>query len=93
MSYTITSECITCSRCLPSCPTHAIEQRNGVFYINPNLCNDCQGYYRVAQCAAVCPTNGGCVPNVDSTMSTAYWEHWFDTYAQRLNSLLQGAAN
>jgi ferredoxin len=63
MSYTITSECIVCDRCRVECPTHAISFNHGILLIDPTTCNHCLGYYGTPQCAAVCPTNSGCVPS------------------------------
>lgn len=84
MTYTITSECIACDRCRPQCPTGAIGSTNGQLFINSSLCNGCVGYYSVPQCAAVCPTNNGCV---ESSPSTTYWQSWFDTYDTLVSKL------
>ena len=87
MTYTITDQCIACENCLPHCPTDAIQKKdNGKFTINNNLCNDCVGYYGVAQCMAGCPTSNGCTPTFASLISSAkvvtgnYWDNWFATY-------------
>lgn len=61
MSYTITNNCISCNRCLNQCPTHAIYREGLHYWIERNRCNQCAEFYRVPQCAAVCPTNGGVV--------------------------------
>ncbi|OKH24446.1 4Fe-4S ferredoxin [Hydrococcus rivularis NIES-593] len=92
MTYQITSECIECDRCQTQCPTGAIETLNGKPFINPNLCNDCVGYYSVPQCMAVCPTNRGCVPSIDTLIQpkqiqTDYWESWFDIYDRAIAQL------
>ena len=83
MPYTITNQCIGCSRCLPICPTHAIEKQETGYQIDPNLCNNCVGFYPLPQCVAICPTNGGCVPDGQD-----YWKQWFFTY-NRLVTRLQ----
>jgi ferredoxin len=87
MTYTITSQCIGCDRCLSVCPTHAIQQQGDHYSINSDLCNNCVGYYSVAQCAATCPTNKGCISGSTIAFSqqglldsTDYWERWFSTY-------------
>jgi ferredoxin len=85
MTCTITNKCVSCEACLSQCPTGAIEQINGKFSINPNLCNDCVGFYGVPQCTAGCPTNGGCVPSLASLINSfkstnSYWDNWFTTY-------------
>ncbi len=94
MTYTITDQCIACEKCLPLCPTGAIEKNNnGKFSIAPNLCNDCLGSYGVAQCMAGCPTFNGCTPTVSSliksarTTSTNYWDNWFTTYDRLISRL------
>jgi ferredoxin len=87
MTYTITNQCIGCDRCLSACPTGAIQKEETQFWIDSSLCNNCVGFYSVAQCAAACPTNQGCIPGATTVFSqlglTAtgeYWERWFDTY-------------
>lgn len=87
MTYTITSQCIGCDRCLSICPTDAIQHYQGQYWIDPTACNNCAGFYSVAQCAAVCPTNQGCIPGSSAIFkkpellhSGDYWERWFTTY-------------
>lgn len=88
MTYTITTEkCITCDNCLPNCPTNAITKNNdGKFSIDSNLCNDCEGFYGVAQCMASCPTFDGCTATISSLMKSVQnttnndWDNWFATY-------------
>jgi ferredoxin len=84
MSYTITSQCIRCSRCPVACPTGAIKLDGTHYQIDSSLCNNCVGYYQVPQCVAICPTNGGCVPNPQD-----YWQQWFSNY----NSLISRLRN
>src|SRR5262245_23497153 len=77
MATTITSECINCGACEPECPNTAIYQGgvewelNGVthpaiaqdiFYIVPEKCTECVGFYDHEACAAVCPVDC-CVPD------------------------------
>ncbi|MFW6357617.1 MAG: DUF362 domain-containing protein [Chroococcales cyanobacterium] len=95
MTYVITDQCIACENCSPHCPTGAItKNNNGKFSINSNLCNDCVGFYGVAQCMAACPTANGCIPTLSSliasvkTTSDNYWDNWFATYS-RLTSRLK----
>ena len=90
MTYTITSQCISCDRCLSICPTNAIQSNGQTYWIDANRCNSCVGHYSVSQCWAVCPTNGGCVPftagvtavelTSASEKSSDYWESWFVAY-------------
>lgn len=90
MTYTITSKCISCDRCLSICPTNAIQSNGQTYWIDTNHCNSCAGHYSVPQCWAVCPTNEGCVPftagvtavemTSASEPSSDYWESWFAAY-------------
>lgn len=66
MSYTITQDCIRCSRCLSACPTQAIESDGSHFWIEASRCNQCAGSHGVPQCWSVCPTNEGCVPLISA---------------------------
>ena len=97
MTYTITSDCIGCQRCLSPCPTGAISTNGTAFWIEIDRCNQCQGSHGVPQCWAVCPTNGGCVPlalgtaavtlTSKSETSADYWESWFATYTRMVARL------
>jgi Pyruvate/2-oxoacid:ferredoxin oxidoreductase delta subunit len=102
MTYTITSQCISCDRCLSSCPTNAIQHDGNTHWIDSARCNHCEGLYSVPQCWAVCPTNEGCIPfalgvsavalSSSSESSPDYWESWFATYNRliaRLNNTKQ----
>jgi ferredoxin len=77
MSTMITEECINCGACEPECPNTAIyegganyEYNGGsypaiaqdVYYIVPEKCTECVGFFDQEQCAAVCPVDC-CVPN------------------------------
>jgi ferredoxin len=77
MATVITSECINCGACEPECPNTAIYQGgvewefNGqthpaisdeIFYIVPEKCTECVGFYDQEACAAVCPVDC-CVPD------------------------------
>ncbi|MEM7717207.1 MAG: helix-turn-helix domain-containing protein [Cyanobacteria bacterium P01_A01_bin.68] len=58
MTYTIpNNNCSCCDRCSSECPTGAIKKDDGDYWIDPSLCNDCEGYYPEPRCALVCPTN------------------------------------
>ncbi|WP_036489255.1 4Fe-4S binding protein [Myxosarcina sp. GI1] len=96
MTYAISDQCIACEKCLPHCPTEAISKNSsGKFSIDPNLCNDCVGYYGVAQCMAGCPTSNGCTPTISSLIksfqtdrtTTNYWDNWFATYDRAIARL------
>ena len=78
MATMITEECINCGACEPECPNTAIYQgavewdgldgakhsalSNEIFYIVPEKCTECVGFFDHEACAAVCPVDC-CVPN------------------------------
>ncbi len=80
MATVITEECINCGACVPVCPNTAIyeggvewEATNGekhdaisetVFYIVPEKCTECVGFFDKEQCADVCPVDC-CIPDPD----------------------------
>jgi ferredoxin len=83
MATIITSECINCGACEPECPNTAIYQGgvewelNGVthpavatdiFYIVPEKCTECVGFFDHEACAAVCPVDC-CVPDPNNPES------------------------
>ncbi|MGE5656730.1 MAG: 4Fe-4S dicluster domain-containing protein [Actinomycetota bacterium] len=78
MPYTITSNCISCDRCLSQCPTDAIRNEGLHYWIESDACNNCTGVYSVPQCAAVCPTNDGIATVESSTTLTAKGISIFD---------------
>ena len=72
MATIITEECINCGACEPECPNTAIFQGgveyewNGatqaaiseeIFFIVPEKCTECVGFYDYEACAAVCPVD------------------------------------
>lgn len=78
MATIITDECINCGACEPECPNTAIYQggveydaldgskqaaiSNEFFYIVPDKCTECVGFFDAEACAAVCPVDC-CVPD------------------------------
>src|SRR5207302_4354894 len=77
MATIITSECINCGACEPECPNTAIYaggvqwELNGqshpaishdIYYIVPEKCTECVGFYDHEACAAVCPVDC-CIPD------------------------------
>lgn len=57
MPYTIpNNSCVGCDNCRPQCPTGAIKIENNEYWIDPGLCNNCEGYYPQPQCVIACPT-------------------------------------
>lgn len=72
MALLITEECINCGACEPECPNTAIYEGglnwmlNGTsneplamdyFYIVPDKCTECVGFYGEPQCMSVCPVD------------------------------------
>lgn len=72
MALLITDECINCGACEPECPNTAIYEggsswringeshepiENDFFYIVPDKCTECIGFYDEPQCVAVCPVD------------------------------------
>src|SRR5437899_1353256 len=86
MATGITSECINCGACEPECPNTAIYQggvewqapdgamhaaiSNDIFYIVPEKCTECVGFYDQEACAKVCPVDC-CVPDPERPESEA----------------------
>ncbi len=80
MATMITDECINCGACEPECPNTAIYQggiefdaldgsktaaiSDDFFYIVPEKCTECVGFFDSEACAAVCPVDC-CIPNPD----------------------------
>jgi DNA-binding transcriptional regulator YiaG/Pyruvate/2-oxoacid:ferredoxin oxidoreductase delta subunit len=58
MAYTIPNKsCVGCDDCRPHCPTGAIKTENNEHWIDPTLCNNCEGYYSEPQCVSFCPSH------------------------------------
>jgi ferredoxin len=79
VSTLITEECINCGACAPECPNNAIYEggarweldgvehpplREDIYYIAPDKCTECVGFFGQEQCAAVCPVDC-CIPDPD----------------------------
>ena len=77
MSTVITEECINCGACETECANGAIYEGgstwelNGetheainadIYFIVPDKCTECVGFYDSEQCAEVCPVDC-CVPD------------------------------
>jgi len=85
MATVITNECINCGACEPECPNTAIYQggvqwelngvthdaiSNDIFYIVPEKCTECVGFFDHEACAAVCPVDC-CIPDPSRPESEA----------------------
>jgi len=77
MSTMITEECINCGACEPECPNTAIYEGGAnyeyggkshtavaqdIYFIVPEKCTECVGFFDQEQCAAVCPVDC-CIPD------------------------------
>ncbi len=56
MSYSITNRCLQCDTCEPLCPTGAIKPKDDSYWIDPDLCDNCESH-PVPQCVISCPVN------------------------------------
>jgi ferredoxin len=79
MATKITDDCINCGACEPECPNTAIYEfgipwdmdgkvhdaiDDDVYYIVPDKCTECVGWFDEEQCASVCPVDC-CIPDPD----------------------------
>ena len=61
MALRIVDNCVGCSACAPLCPHGAIRAAARHYVIERARCNECNGDYDEAQCAAICPIEGAIV--------------------------------
>ncbi|SIS82076.1 4Fe-4S binding protein [Phaeovulum vinaykumarii] len=55
MAMTISTDmCTACGDCEPVCPTNAISPRKGLYAINAEACNECEGEADMPQCLSIC---------------------------------------
>jgi ferredoxin len=79
MATLITESCINCGACESECPNNAIYEggatwtidglqrpalRDEYFFIVPDKCTECVGFFDDEQCTAVCPVDC-CIPDPD----------------------------
>jgi len=79
MATVITDDCINCAACEPECPNTAIYEggveyqhegsahqalSDDFFYIIPDRCSECVGFFDEEACAVVCPVDC-CIPDPD----------------------------
>jgi len=72
MAMLINEECINCGACKPECPNDAIYEggesyeymgntydalSDDYYYIVPEKCTECVGFFDEPQCVAVCPVD------------------------------------
>ena len=111
MATIITEDCINCGACEPECPNTAIYQGgvewefdgatnpaidDDIFYIVPDKCTECVGFFDQEACAAVCPVDC-CLPNPDiveteeALLKRAKELHPEETFAPDFPSRFKGA--
>ena len=64
MSLIITDECISCGSCISECLNNAISAGDLYYFINPDRCTECVGFFDEPQCVEVCPV-GAIIPDPD----------------------------
>ncbi len=57
MALSITDDCINCGLCKDECPTVAIFEGDYIYEIDPDKCNECEGYFDEPRCVAVGPVD------------------------------------
>ncbi len=72
MALMINNDCINCGACEPECPNQAIYEGGAsyeyggqtypplaedIYYIVPQKCTECVGYYESERCVSVCPVD------------------------------------
>ncbi|CUV66445.1 4Fe-4S ferredoxin iron-sulfur binding domain protein [Sulfurovum sp. enrichment culture clone C5] len=57
MALLIGDDCIACDACREECPNEAIEENEPAYFIDPDRCTECVGYYDEPSCIAVCPVD------------------------------------
>ena len=62
MAMMIVGECIGCGACLEECPEGAVSEGAEGFYIDAEICNECEGL-EIAQCVEACPVD--CIIKAD----------------------------
>ncbi|KAF0118835.1 MAG: 4Fe-4S ferredoxin iron-sulfur binding domain-containing protein [Rhodospirillaceae bacterium] len=63
MAYKIiASQCTVCGAYEFECPNKAIAMKGEIYIIKADKCTQCEGFFDIPQCAAVCPVDGTCVP-------------------------------
>lgn len=63
MAYKIVaSQCTGCGACEFECPNGAIRMKGDAYAILADKCTECAGTGGAPRCAAVCPSEGTCVP-------------------------------
>ena len=57
MANKITDDCISCAACEPECPNEAIAPSDGIYAIDPTLCDECAATGGDSACISVCPVD------------------------------------
>jgi len=51
------TQCTNCAMCEPVCPTEAVKEKGGVFFIDADTCTECEGEADGPQCVDACPVD------------------------------------
>jgi ferredoxin len=54
MAFKIIEDCVACGYCEPVCKNKAIKEGEDIYYIDPELCTGCVGWFNSPQCIGVC---------------------------------------
>lgn len=71
MALKIIESCVNCYACEPLCPSKAIYMGKLNFMINPKKCTECEGDYKDAQCASICPIEGAILDSLGVPLNPA----------------------
>lgn len=71
MALKIIESCVNCYACEPLCPSKAIYMGKLHFMINPKKCTECEGDYKDAQCASICPIEGAILDSLGVPLNPA----------------------
>ncbi len=61
----LSNKCIACEQCIAACPEGALDMKNGIAVVNPELCTGC------GECVKVCPAEAMFLPNALKAVEVA----------------------
>ena len=57
----VQAECTSCGACEAECPTDSIAEKKGIYKVNAETCNLCEGEAKGPHCVAACPDGDNCI--------------------------------
>jgi len=57
----VQSECSSCGDCAAVCPTKSIVDKGGIYKIDKDTCNECEGAFDSPKCVDTCPSGDACI--------------------------------